>query len=261
MRSVFARIYYALGPLAAGIMLDLLDLATFGMVGVFVGALVGAWAGWLIGEFEGLDRDGRVVVDAEARRARAHGVVQSTARREGVIGLAVEDALHGADGPAGHAGRDLVHVVERGYIVGAHAHGRGLPGVLGERSDLLDVVRCVQPGEGLVAGHLRLHLAGHAHAGPGKDKNGVPYYAAEAASRAISDPLLENVSIEGAKSLLVSIQASSGMKFSEFHEAVEIVTKAVGPQADVSLGTSIVERMEDRIKVTMIGPGLGEDDD
>jgi hypothetical protein len=62
MRSVFARIYYALGPLAAGIMLDLLDLATFGMVGVFVGALVGAWAGWLIGEFEGLDRDGRVAI-------------------------------------------------------------------------------------------------------------------------------------------------------------------------------------------------------
>lgn len=85
--------------------------------------------------------------------------------------------------------------------------------------------------------------------------------ASEAASRAISDPLLENVSIEGAKSLLVSIQASSGMKFSEFHEAVEIVTKAVGPQADVSLGTSIVESMEDRLKVTVIATGFGEVDD
>lgn len=85
--------------------------------------------------------------------------------------------------------------------------------------------------------------------------------ASEAASRAISDPLLENVSIEGAKSLLVSIQASSSMKFSEFHEAVEIVTKAVGPQADVSLGTSIVESMGDRLKVTVIATGFGEVDD
>ncbi len=85
--------------------------------------------------------------------------------------------------------------------------------------------------------------------------------ASEAASRAISDPLLENVSIEGAKSLLVSIQASSGMKFAEFHEAVEIVTKAVGEQADVSLGTSIVESMEDRLKVTVIATGFGEVED
>lgn len=85
--------------------------------------------------------------------------------------------------------------------------------------------------------------------------------ASEAARRAISDPLLENVSIEGAKSLLVSIQASSGMKFAEFHEAVEIVTKAVGPQADVSLGTSIVDSMEDRLKVTVIATGFGEVDD
>jgi cell division protein FtsZ len=85
--------------------------------------------------------------------------------------------------------------------------------------------------------------------------------ASEAASRAISDPLLENVSIEGAQSLLVSIQASSSMKFAEFHEAVEIVTKAVGPQADVSLGTSIVESMDDKLKVTVIATGFGDVDD
>ncbi len=85
--------------------------------------------------------------------------------------------------------------------------------------------------------------------------------ASEAASRAISDPLLENVSIEGAQSLLVSIQASSTMKFAEFHEAVEIVTKAVGPQADVSLGTSIIESMDDKLKVTVIATGFGEVED
>lgn len=85
--------------------------------------------------------------------------------------------------------------------------------------------------------------------------------ASEAARRAISDPLLENVSIEGAKSLLVSVQASSSMKFTEFHEAVEIVTKAVGPQADVSLGTSTIDEMGDKLKVTVIATGFGEVDD
>ena len=85
--------------------------------------------------------------------------------------------------------------------------------------------------------------------------------ASEAANRAISDPLLENVSIEGAKSLLISVQASSSMRFAEFHEAVEIVTKEVGPQADVSLGSSLVEDMDDRLKVTVIATGFGEMDE
>ena len=62
MRRLLERIYYALGPLAAGIMLDVLDLATFGTVGIFVGAFVGAYAGWVIGQFEGLSRDGRVAL-------------------------------------------------------------------------------------------------------------------------------------------------------------------------------------------------------
>ena len=62
MRRLLERTYYALGPLAAGIMLDVLDLATFGTIGVFVGAIVGAYAGWVIGDFEGLDKDGRTVL-------------------------------------------------------------------------------------------------------------------------------------------------------------------------------------------------------
>jgi hypothetical protein len=62
MRSFLRRIYYALGPLAAGIMIDVLDLATFGTVGLMIGALVGGYAGWVIGEFEGLSRDNRLAL-------------------------------------------------------------------------------------------------------------------------------------------------------------------------------------------------------
>lgn len=62
MRALLARVYYALGPLAAGILLDVLDLATWGPVGIAIGAVVGAYAGWIIGGFEGLSRDGRVTL-------------------------------------------------------------------------------------------------------------------------------------------------------------------------------------------------------
>jgi hypothetical protein len=62
MQGLLRRAYYALGPLGAGIILDVLDLATFGPVGVFAGALVGGYAGWILGEFEGLARNERIAL-------------------------------------------------------------------------------------------------------------------------------------------------------------------------------------------------------
>ena len=60
LRGFLQRLYYALGPLAAGIILDVLDLATFGPIGIFVGAFVGGYAGWILGEFEGFDHSIRI---------------------------------------------------------------------------------------------------------------------------------------------------------------------------------------------------------
>ena len=60
MRGFLQRLYYALGPLGAGIILDVLDLATFGPIGIIVGALVGGYAGWILGECEGFDRNMRI---------------------------------------------------------------------------------------------------------------------------------------------------------------------------------------------------------
>lgn len=48
------RLLFALGPLGAGILLDLLDAATFGPIGLGCGVLVGGIAGWYLGKFEGL---------------------------------------------------------------------------------------------------------------------------------------------------------------------------------------------------------------
>ncbi len=60
MRDFLERIYYAIGPLGAGIILDVLDLATFGPIGILLGALIGGYAGWILAEFEGFDRNMRL---------------------------------------------------------------------------------------------------------------------------------------------------------------------------------------------------------
>ena len=60
LQGFLQRLYYALGPLGAGIILDLLDLATFGPIGIIVGASVGGYAGWILGECEGFDRNIRI---------------------------------------------------------------------------------------------------------------------------------------------------------------------------------------------------------
>ena len=62
VRGILERLYYALGPLSAGILLDVLDLATFGPIGLFAGALVGGYAGWILGELEGFERNTRIAV-------------------------------------------------------------------------------------------------------------------------------------------------------------------------------------------------------
>ena len=60
LRGFLKRLHYALSPLGAGIILDVLDLATFGPVGILLGAVVGGYAGWVIGECEGFDRNIRI---------------------------------------------------------------------------------------------------------------------------------------------------------------------------------------------------------
>lgn len=56
------RLYRALGPVGAAMLLDFGDLATFGPLGFVLGPIVGALAGWWLATMAGLDRDTRVVV-------------------------------------------------------------------------------------------------------------------------------------------------------------------------------------------------------
>jgi cell division protein FtsZ len=80
--------------------------------------------------------------------------------------------------------------------------------------------------------------------------------AVEAAQRAISSPLLEEASIEGAKGVLINVTGSSDMTLFEVHEAASIIQEAADEEANIIFGTVIDNNMRDEIKVTVIATGF-----
>jgi cell division protein FtsZ len=82
--------------------------------------------------------------------------------------------------------------------------------------------------------------------------------AVTAAQQAISSPLLES-SIEGARGVLLNITASKDVGLGEVNKACSIIQEAVDPEANIIFGTAINEEMGDRIKITVIATGFGEE--
>jgi cell division protein FtsZ len=83
--------------------------------------------------------------------------------------------------------------------------------------------------------------------------------AVEAAEKAISHPLLEDVPIAGAKGVLMNITASNDMEFEEVAEASEYIHKEVGEDAEIFWGTSVDDNLGDEMRVTVIATGIGKD--
>ncbi|MER3523340.1 MAG: cell division protein FtsZ [Ignavibacteria bacterium] len=80
--------------------------------------------------------------------------------------------------------------------------------------------------------------------------------AAEAAHKAISSELLEEVSIAGAQGVLVNITGGPNMSLVEVEEATEIVRQAAGEEVNVILGAVVDEKMTDEMMVTVIATGF-----
>jgi cell division protein FtsZ len=80
--------------------------------------------------------------------------------------------------------------------------------------------------------------------------------ALEAAKRAIKSPLLEEVSIDGAKRVLVNIAAGSSLTLFEVNEAMSLVQDAVGQEANIIFGTVLDDRLVDEIRVTVLATGF-----
>ncbi|MCP4631450.1 MAG: cell division protein FtsZ [candidate division Zixibacteria bacterium] len=82
--------------------------------------------------------------------------------------------------------------------------------------------------------------------------------AIDAATRAISSPILENVSVSGAKGVLVNITGGDDMSLFEVNEAAQAVYQAAGNEANVIFGAVIDKSIHDEIRVTVIATGFGK---
>jgi cell division protein FtsZ len=83
----------------------------------------------------------------------------------------------------------------------------------------------------------------------------------EAAQRAISSPLLEDITIEGARGLLINITGGENMTLSEINEATTLIQKEAHEDANVIWGMVVDKTMKEEIRVTVIATGFGKKED
>lgn len=80
--------------------------------------------------------------------------------------------------------------------------------------------------------------------------------AIKAATAAISSPLLEDITIDGATGIIINITGSNSLSIQEANEAMTLIMEAADEEAEIIFGTVIDESMNDTIKVTVIATGL-----
>lgn len=84
--------------------------------------------------------------------------------------------------------------------------------------------------------------------------------AVEAATNAISSPLLEDVSIHGATGIIINITGGSNLKIHEVNEATTLIMEAAHEDAEIIFGTVIDESLKESVKVTVVATGLKQVD-
>jgi len=80
--------------------------------------------------------------------------------------------------------------------------------------------------------------------------------AAEAAKKAISNPLLDNITIKGAKGILINITASSSLSLIDVEKATEFIQREAHEDANIIFGAAIDESMGENIQITVIATGF-----
>jgi cell division protein FtsZ len=82
--------------------------------------------------------------------------------------------------------------------------------------------------------------------------------AIEAAQKAIQSPLLEDMSIRGAKGVLINITGSADLALHEVNDASTLIQEEAHEDANIIFGAVIDESMGDEIRITVIATGFGE---
>lgn len=85
--------------------------------------------------------------------------------------------------------------------------------------------------------------------------------ASEAAMQAISSPLLEDIDINGAMGVLLNITSSSSMTMEEYDEIARVVQEKAHEDANIITGLVINEDYGDKLQVTAIATGFGDNFD
>lgn len=80
--------------------------------------------------------------------------------------------------------------------------------------------------------------------------------AIEAAEAAISNPLLDDVSLKGARALLINITGGADMTLFEVDEAANRIREEVDPEANIIFGSTFNESMEGRMRVSVVATGI-----
>jgi cell division protein FtsZ len=106
---------------------------------------------------------------------------------------------------------------------------------------------------------VRAVMKGMGHAVMGTGIGEGENRSVEAAQRAVSNPLLEDTSIEGARGVIVNITGGPDLSLAEASEATALITKVADADANVIYGIVTDESMGQAVKVTVIATGFNRD--
>jgi cell division protein FtsZ len=80
--------------------------------------------------------------------------------------------------------------------------------------------------------------------------------ATDAAEAAISNPLLEDVSMKGARGVLINITGGLDMTLFEVDEAANRIREEVDPEANIIFGSTFDERLEGKMRISVVATGI-----
>jgi cell division protein FtsZ len=151
----------------------------------------------------------------------------------------------------------LLHTVERGVSLGDSFKvaddvlRQAVQGI----SDLITVPGLIN----LDFADVKAIMAGMGLALMGAGRASGEHRAMEATQQAISSPLLEEATIEGAKGVLINITGGPDLTLFEVNEASSIIREAADDDANIIFGAVIDETMRDEMKITVIATGFDKD--
>ncbi|MBV9957458.1 MAG: cell division protein FtsZ [Acidobacteria bacterium] len=151
----------------------------------------------------------------------------------------------------------LLHTVERGvsladsFKVADDVLRQAVQGI----SDLITVPGLIN----LDFADVKAIMAGMGLALMGAGRASGENRAIEATQQAISSPLLEEATIEGAKGVLINITGGSDLTLFEVNEASSIIRESADEDANIIFGAVIDETMRDEMKITVIATGFDKE--